>query len=134
MPKAGDSYIVTLRENHLAWGTYRYTDSRTPRRGEAYLPIPLRYARLFDIYNSNHTDGRDIPGENIFYCRSDDNFLNAEMKAQGDARRGDIYAKQFSVKGDLTAIGAWYRHVNAQPGDQIEVRWISDVEMTIRLI
>lgn len=134
MPKAGDSYIVTLRENHLAWGTYRFTATRTPRRGEAYLPIPIRYARLFDIYNSNYTAGRDILGENIFYCTSDDDFLNVEMKAQGDARKGDIYAKQFSVKGDLTAIGAWYRHVNAQPGDQIEVCWTSDVEMTIRLI
>ena len=134
MPKAGDSYIVTLRENHLAWGTYRYTDSRTPRRGEAYLPIPMPDAHRFNIYNSNFTGGRDVLGENIFRCTSHDGFLNTEMKAQGSVREGNVYAKQFSVKGDLTAIGAWYRHVNAQPGDQIEVRWISDVEMTIRLI
>lgn len=134
MPTLGDSYIVTLRENHLAWGTYRYTTTRTPRRGEAYLPIPIVYARQFNIYNSNHTAGRDVLGENIFHCRSYDGFLNVEMKAQGASREGEIYAKQFSVNDDLTAIGAWYRYVNAQPGDQVEVRWTSNVDMVIRLI
>ena len=134
MPRAGDSYIITLRENHLAWGTYRYTATRTPRRGEAYLPIPIVYARRFNVYNSNYTAGRDILGENIFHCTSYDGFLDADMKAQGAIREGEIHAKQFSVNDDLTAIGAWYRHVGAQPGDQVEVRWTSPVNMTIRLI
>ena len=134
MPRAGDSYIVTLRESHLAWGTYRHTTTRTPRRGEAYLPIHIADARRFNIYNSNYTGGMDVLGQNIFHCTSYDGFLDVDMKSQGAVREGEIYAKQFSVNNDLTAIGAWYRHVGAQPGDQVEVCWTSPVDMTIRLI
>lgn len=76
MAKAGDSYIVELRENHLAWGTYRYTDSRPSRSGEAYLPIPAQYAQEFNIYNSNGTHNMDILGKNIFRCIT----LGVELK------------------------------------------------------
>lgn len=134
MPRAGDSYRITLRENHLEWGTYRYTESRTPREGEAYLPIPKEYAQRFNIYNKNYTGGDDVLGENIFHCTSNDGFLDVVMRAQGSSRAGEIYAKQFSVRGDLQAIGEWYRFVGAQPGDEIEVYWQSSTDMIISLI
>ena len=50
MPKSGDSYIVQLRDNHLAWGTYRYTDSRAPRTGEAFILIGRLYLLYIFIY------------------------------------------------------------------------------------
>lgn len=134
MARAGDTYIVELRANHLAWGTYRNTTTRAHRQGEAYLPIPVRYARRFNVYNTNFTGGRDVWGENLFHCVSADGFLDVTMKSQGAIERGDIYAKQFSVNNDLTTIGLWYQHVNAQPGDHVEVRWINTTDMVIRLI
>ena len=134
MPKAGDSYIVTLRENHLAWGTYRYTTTRSPRSGEAYLPIPIEYARKYNVFNSNYTGGRDIVGENIFRCRSADGYLDVLFKAQGAVDKGVVFAKQFSVKDNLKTLGNWYQYVNARPGDRIKVQWISPTEMIIELI
>lgn len=134
MATAGDTYIITLRPNHLAWGTFRNTTTRTPRHGEAYLPIPIEYARKFNIFNANFTGGLDVWGENLFSCTSADGYLKATMKSQGAVEGGDIYAKQFSVNDDLKAIGLWYQHVGAKPGDQIEVRWISNIDMIVRLI
>lgn len=134
MANTGDSYVIELKESHLAWGTYRNTLSRTPRRGEAYLPIPIRYARRYSIYNSNGTHGADIVGENIFHCISADGFLDADFKAQGSSDEGVIYAKQFSVHNDLTALGNWYRQVGARPGDEVRVVWLSPTEIEIELI
>lgn len=134
MANTGDSYVIELKESHLAWGTYRNTLSRTPRRGEAYLPIPIRYARRYGIYNSNGTHGADIVGENIFHCVSADGFLDADLKAQGCSDEGVIYAKQFSVHNDLTALGNWYRQVGARPGDEVRVVWLSPTEIEIELI
>lgn len=130
MPKSGDSYIVQLRDNHLAWGTYRYTDSRAPRTGEAYLPIPVQRAREFGVYNENTTNGDDVLGENIFYCVT----LRDYLKAQGCSSAGDIYAKQFAIADDLKGLGRWYRAVGAESGDSVRVTWISSTEVEIELI
>ena len=130
MAKAGDSYVVELRENHLAWGTYRYTASRTPRSGEAYLPIPIEYARKYEIYNGNATHKADVLGENIFGCVT----IGAYLKAQGGADRGAVYAKQFAVNDDLKGLGEWYRAVGAKPGDSVRVVWISPSDIEIELL
>lgn len=130
MPKSGDSYVVQLRENHLAWGTYRYTDSRAPRAGEAYLPIPVQRAREFGVYNENATNGDDVLGKNIFYCAT----LREYLKAQGCSNAGDIFAKQFAIADDLKGLGRWYRAVGAEPGDRVRVTWISSTEVEIELI
>lgn len=130
MAKAGDSYVVELRENHLAWGTYRYTASRTPRSGEAYLPIPIEYARKYEIYNGNATHKTDVLGENIFWCVT----IGAYLKAQGGADRGAVYAKQFAVNDDLKGLGEWYRAVGAKPGDSVRVVWISPSDIEIELL
>lgn len=130
MAKAGDSYVVELRENHLAWGTYRYTASRTPRSGEAYLPIPIEYARKYEIYNGNATQKTDALGENIFWCVT----IGAYLKAQGGADRGAVYAKQFAVNDDLKGLGEWYRAVGAKPGDSVRVVWTSPSDIEIELL
>ena len=59
MAKAGDSYKVKLRLAHLGWGTYRKTNTRVKRKGEAYIQIPIKYARKFNILNSNGTNGEE---------------------------------------------------------------------------
>lgn len=131
MAKCGDSYCITLNEAHLGWGTHRHTSTRPARTGERYLPIPIDRARAFEIYNSNATHGADVLGKNIFDCRSADDYLNTQLKAQGAARSGEIYAKQFSVNNDLRGLGGWYDHINAQPGDVIKVTWLSSTQMLV---
>ena len=40
MAKAGDSFIVELSQSHVAWGTYRFTNSREPIREKViYLSL-----------------------------------------------------------------------------------------------
>ncbi len=45
MANAGDGFEVVLSQSHVAWGTYRFTNSREPINGEGYIPIPLNDAR-----------------------------------------------------------------------------------------
>ena len=134
MANTGDSYVVTLSEAHLGWGTHRYTNTRPRIEGERYLPIPRRDAQRLNIVNSNATGGRDVFGQNLFHCTSADGFFNAVFKAQGCVREGDIYAKQFSVNNDLQALNAWYDHINAHVGDCIRVTWTSPTDIVIERI
>ncbi|MBO5055223.1 MAG: hypothetical protein J6C64_02570 [Lachnospiraceae bacterium] len=54
MPRAGDTFIVTLEPAHLGGGTYRYTDTRDSIYREGYIKMPRQYAERFGIFNSNH--------------------------------------------------------------------------------
>lgn len=134
MAKAGDKFIVELRKTHLGWGTHRYTNSRDIIPGEGYIPIPSQYAKLYQLYNSNKTNGMDILGENIFNFVTDDDFLRGQLKSQGCKDSGAIFAKQFSVNDDLKALGTWYAHVNMQVGDKVEVLFTSPTDIIIRKI
>ncbi len=134
MAKIGDSYIVTLEKAHLEWGTHRYTGSRSQIYGEGYLRIPRQVACEFSLYNSNFTGGADVLGVNIFNCTSADGLFKGQLKAQGNSRRGDVYAKQFSGNNDLQALGSWYSAVGAQIGDEVKVRWTSSVDIVIELL
>lgn len=134
MAKAGDQFIVELRETHLGWGTHRYTYSRDIIKGEGYIPIPSDYANLFQLYNSNKTTGLDVLGVNIFNFTTSDGFLSGILKSQGCSDRGSVYAKQFSVNDDLKALGTWYTYVNMQVGDKVEVRFTSPTDIVIRKI
>ena len=49
MPNTGDSFITTLKQAHLQWGSHRYTDSRGIVFGEGYLQIPAYIARNLNI-------------------------------------------------------------------------------------
>ena len=134
MAKRGDSYVITLKRAHLGWGDYRHTHTRSRRSGEAYLPIPIRYAREYSLYNSNGTAGLDVVGENIFHCESTDGFLNCRMKAQGGTKSGSIYAKQFSVDNNLRRLGEWYAHIGAVEGDRVRATWMSDTDIVLEKI
>lgn len=76
MAQTGDSFTVELNKAQLEWGTYRFTGSRGIRYGEGYLKIPRNYARLYNLYNGNHTQKQDILGENIFHATSKDGLFN----------------------------------------------------------
>ena len=131
MANTGDYYIFTLREAHLKWGTHRYTRTRDRIYGEGYLLIPIKYARKYNIFNSNATSGSDVLGQNIFNCVSKDGLFNAQLKAQGCNHAGDVYAKQFSANDDLKALGTWFSSISAQVGDKIRVSWTSPTDIVI---
>ena len=131
MAHAGNSYTITLKRAHLEWGTHRYTNSRGIVYGEGYIPIPSHRARAFSLYNQNGTGYSDILGENLFNCTSADGLFSGELRAQGCHQAGDIYAKQFSVNGDLRALGDWFYKIGACVGDRIKVTWISDTDIII---
>ncbi len=134
MANIGDSYTVTLKESHLGWGTHRYTDTRDQICGEGYIPIPSKYAHRFGLLNNNGTDYMDILGQNLFNCTSADGFFEGVLRAQGCRKAGDKYAKQFSVDGDLKALGNWFYEIGAEVGDEIEVSWTSPTDIVIEKI
>ena len=134
MANAGDTYTTILKEAHLKWGIHRYTYTRDRIYGEGYLLIPIKFARLFSIYNSNATKGKDVLGVNIFNCTSRDGLFEAQLKAQGCSRAGSQYAKQFSANDDLKAIGSWFSTIGAQVGDKIKVTWTSPTDIVIERI
>lgn len=131
MANAGDGFEVVLSQSHVAWGTYRFTNSREPINGEGYIPIPLNNARRFGLFNGNGTNHVDILGKNLFECESVDGYFHGILRAQGSRSLGDIYAKQFAGDGDLKALGRWYAQIGARPGDRIRVYWISKVKIQI---
>lgn len=129
MPTAGNSYTITLEQAHLGWGTHRHTRTRDPISGEGYIPIPKQFAQEYEIYNSN------LPGAHTLYnCISADGLFEGILLAQGCSEAGNIYAKQFAGYSDLKALGRWFSAVGAAPGNQVEVRWTSPVDIIIRLI
>lgn len=116
MPRAGDTFTVTLKPSHLGWGTYRYTNTRDPIYGEGYIKIPRQYAERFDIFNDNH------PTANPRYrCAAVNGRYSGILLAQGCSSAGDVYAKQFAEAGNLKGIGNWYRSVGAQVGGEVRV-------------
>lgn len=133
MAIAGNTYTIQLGYSHLGWGNHRYTNSRDIIYGEGYIPLPKRYARTFNIYNSNNpTTGLSY---NLFRASSTDGFLNnVTLLAQGCSTAGDIYAKQFSVQGDLSMIGAWYASQNATANNSVRVTWISPTDIILEII
>lgn len=134
MAKAGDSFTIQLNKAQLEWGTYRFTGTRGIRYGEGYLKIPRNYARLYHLYNGNHTKKQDILGENIFHATSKDGLFNGFFRSQGCTNAGDPFAKQFAGDKDLMALGNWYAQINAQAGDLVRVTFISSTDIIIEKI
>lgn len=134
MAKAGDSFTIKLNKAQLEWGTYRFTGSRGIRYGEGYLKIPRNYARLYNLYNGNHTQKQDILGKNIFHATSKDGLFNGFLRSQGCTNAGDPFAKQFAGDKDLMALGNWYAQINAQAGDLVRVTFISSTDILIEKI
>ena len=134
MANTGNTYTITLKEAHLKWGIHRYTFTRDRIYGEGYLLIPIEYARLYNIYNSNATSGNDVLGVNIFNCTSKDGIFKAQLKAQGCSRAGNQYAKQFSANDNLKAIGSWFSSIGAQVGDKVKITWTSPTDIVIERV
>lgn len=133
MANRGDRYTVQLKAPYLAWGEYRNPTNRLPISGEGYIPIPRAYAERFDIFNSNHNPSG--LGYNLFYASSADGYLNnVVLLAQGSMTAGDVYAKQFSVQGDLQVIGSWYEYCRATPENSVSVEWIDPTHIMLEII
>lgn len=127
MPKAGDSFIVMLKQSHVDWGEHRYTYTRELIDGEGYIPIPRKYAELFGIYNSNA-----IAANNVYNVIAVNGKISGRLLAQGCSQAGDVYAKQFAIEGDLKGIGRWHASVGAVVGGHVEVVFVSSVDISIR--
>ena len=134
MPKQGDQFTVELKETNIEWGTYRNTNSRHQITGECYIPIPSSAAHQFGIYNSNHTQGRDILGQNIFNAKSTDGYFDGVVKASGNSQGGDPYAKNLSGQGNLKAFNDWFNQMNVTVGTKIKVEWISSNDMIFTIL
>ena len=134
MANTGDSYIVTIKRSHLAWGEYRYTGSRGIVYGEGYIKIPSREAYRLNLLNTNGTQGRDILRKNLFNCVSADGTFRCVLRAQGCSSAGEPYAKQFAGNNNLKAQVEWYYSVGAQEGDQVKVSWVNSTDIVIELI
>ena len=133
MAKNGDSFIVSLSNAHLDWGEFRNPTNRDFIEGEGYIQIPRLYAKKFNIYNSNYS--KTGLGYNEFYASSEDGLLkNVTLLAQGCKEAGDIYAKQFSVKGNLKVIGSWYQNMNATNNNSVKVTFTSPTNIILELI
>lgn len=119
MPKAGDSFITTLKKAHLKWGEHRHTTTRGIVIGEGYLKIPAKIAYDLEITNNSSTAR---PAKYDFSTA--DNFVSGKLLASGNQYYSE-YAKQFQGSGDLRLLGNWFSHINANIGDRIEVKFIT---------
>ena len=86
MPKRGDRYTVIVKPSHIDWGEYRNPTNREPVKGESYVKIPSRYARMYDIKRGD-----------VFTAHFVNGCLSMPIKASGNGPyvNGIQYAKQF---------------------------------------
>ncbi|MFD1602035.1 hypothetical protein ACFSJW_24100 [Flavobacterium artemisiae] len=126
MPNAGDKFVTTLKRAHLEWGNFRHTRTRKITYGEGYLQIPSIFA-----YNYNITNNKTIVRSPEYDFSTSDNFItNGKLLAAGNQYLPE-YAKQFQGSGSLKLLGSWFSHINAQIGDQIEIRFITATELLL---
>ncbi len=126
MPTAGDSYTVTIQPSHIDWGNEpRNPTNRPIIDGESYVAIPVRYARMFNIfrgstYRASFTNGS--PSINI--------------KSAGNGTLDGEYGKQFEGigHGACKAFTPWYVSCDAQVGDSVLVEFLSETEVQFTLI
>lgn len=103
MAQQGDRYVVELKEPHLQWGEYRYTDTRETVKDEGYIPIPLNDARRLELVNSNATGGKDILGKNLFRYTTCDGYCKGFLKAQGSkCGRFSVRETVFTTRGSAS--------------------------------
>lgn len=129
MPNTGDSFITTLKSVHLGWGEHRHTASRKIIPGEAYLKIPAEKAYAYEINNNNSA----TKSAEYNFSTSDGFIINGKLLAAGNQHNPE-FAKQFEGLKNLKLLGDWYDHINAQVGDQIEIRFISSTEILLTKI
>lgn len=126
MPNTGDFFVTTLKQAHLEWGEHRHTNSRGIRIGEGYLQIPANFAYQFDITNNNS----NLRSAIYDFSTSDGYFTNEKLLASGNQNSPE-YAKQFQGSNNLQLLGDWFNHINANIGDEIEIRFLSPTEILL---
>lgn len=126
MPVAGDSFLTTLKQAHLEWGTHRHTSSRGLVYGEGYLQIPSHVAYNLEITNDKNSNR----SQEYFFTTNDGFITDGILKASGN-QNDDIFAKQFHGSGNLKLLGDWFYHIGANIGDQIRVDFISPNEILL---
>ena len=129
MPKAGDSFITTLKKPHLEWGEFRHTNSRGIIIGEGYLQIPSNEAYRLEITNNKSP----LRSAEYDFSTFDGFITNGKLLAAGNQSRSE-FAKQFEGSGHLKLLGDWYKVINAQIGDQIEIKFLSPTEILLTKI
>lgn len=129
MPKTGDSFITTLKQAHLEWGEFRHTNSRGIRIGEGYLQIPSDDAYNFEITNNSSP----VRSAEYDFSTSDSFIVNNKLLASGNQNKAE-FAKQFHGSKNLQLLGDWYNFIDAQIGDQIEIKFISPTEILLTKI
>lgn len=127
MPSAGDRYVVTVKPSHIDWGEYRNPTNREPIKGESYVKIPSRYARMYNIRRGD-----------IFTARFTNGCPCMKIKASGNGPfENEIqYAKQFEGvgAGACKAFTPWYQSCNVSVGDRVSVEFISATEVEFDII
>lgn len=130
MPAAGNYFIVSLKKTHTGWGTYRKTNSRPKIRNEGYIPIPSKYAKSFNITNLHNKRQ-----SNVYKFSTSDGFIkDKELKASGNRKKGDVYAKNLHGNGNLKLLGTWFKHIAVEIGDNVKVEFISPDEILLTKI
>ncbi len=130
MPNAGDTFTVEIKEPHIGWGTERHTNTRPIRQGEGYIKIPRSEAIRLSIFNCNRQNANTLYD---VVCLNGDQ-INGRLLAQGSEDSNDVYAKQFSVQGDLKQVGQWYASVHAVPGGHVRITFTSETSLTIEYL
>lgn len=130
MPKTGDYFVVSLKRTHLGWGTHRKTNSRPKINNEGYIPIPYKYAHAFQITNLHYTKRNNV----YKFSTSDKFYVDEELKASGNNKKGDIYAKNLHGNGNLKLLGVWYKNIGIKIGDKIKVEFVSPTEILLTKI
>lgn len=126
MPKAGDSFKVVIQPSHIDWGDEpRNPTNRPIIQGESYVAIPVRYARLYDIfrgttYNATFTNGSP----------------SITIKAAGNGTPDGKYGKQFEGVGSgaCKAFTPWYHSCGATIGDTVLVQFTSPKDVQFSLV
>ena len=111
-------YYVRLKDVHINW-----THRTGPKRGkEAYIPIPAKYAYVFNIRKSD-----------IYTCIYSDSGESVLLKAAGSQSRRE-YAKQFQGSDNLRILYDWYEHHNASAGDWVVVSIFENNFLSIEFV
>lgn len=123
MPKKGDKFTS---HSYQRWGEpepvgKRSSESRNTVLKESYLHIPQSAAKKYGIFNSNKAGAQT----NYDAYDKDGNKI-ATLKAQGDTKSGEVYAKQFSGSGNLKAMFPWLSKNKITDDDELEIEFLSE--------